>query len=281
MSQFNKDILKIIDAAIKEDAPFGDITSECTVPSNKKAKGYVVTKGDYVISGIDIAKMVYARIDKGIRFKSSLENGQTILKGQKLYSVEGNARAILLAERVTLNIIGHMMGVATKTRVFLDLIDGTKTKILDTRKTLPTLRIIQRRAVKDAGASNHRFSLSDAILVKENHVLMCGGINKVLDKIKKIKKIKTEIEVRSFKELTSILDSKNRPDIVMLDNMSPAMVKRAVEMNKGKVKLEASGGISDKNIRAYALTGVDFISLGTITHSVKSADLSFLFEGID
>lgn len=281
MSLLNKDILKIINAAIKEDAPLGDITSDCIVPSNKKAKGYVIARDKYVVSGIDIAKMVYFSVDKTIKFKSLFKNGEIINKDQKLYSVEGNARSILLAERVTLNIIAHMMGVATKTRKFLDLIHGTRTKILDTRKTLPTLRVLQRRAVKDAGAFNHRFSLSDAILVKENHVLMCGGINKVLDKIKKIKNVKTEIEVRSLKELNYILDSKYRPDIVMLDNMSPAMVKKAVKMNNARITLEASGGISEKNVRSYALTGVDFISLGTITHSVQSADLSFLFEGID
>lgn len=281
MSQLNKDILKIIKAAIKEDAPFGDITSDIILSSKKYAKGYVVARGQYVVSGIDIAKMVYFSVDKTIKFKSSFKNGEIINKGEKLYSVEGKAKAILLAERVTLNIIAHMMGVATRTRRFIDLIQGTRTKILDTRKTLPTLRVLQRRAVRDAGAFNHRFSLSDAILVKENHVFMCGGINKVLDKIKKIKDVKTEIEVRSLKELNYILESKYKPDIVMLDNMSPVMVKKAVKMNNGKITLEASGGINENNIRSYAFTGVDFISLGTITHSVQSADLSFLFEGID
>ena len=274
------DVLCIIANAIREDAPCGDITSKHTVSSKMEAEGFVISRGDYVVSGIDVVKMVYLYIDNKIKFKSMFKNGQVIKKGQKLYSVNGNARSVLLAERTALNIIGHMMGIATKTKKFIDLVKGTKVKILDTRKTTPGIRILQRRAVKDGGACNHRLSLSDAVLVKENHILMCGGMKKVLNNLSHLKKIKTEIEVRSISELNQILESKFKPDIVLLDNMTTTMVKEAVKINKGRVKLEVSGGVNEKTIRAYAKTGADYISLGTLTHTVQNADLSFLFKGI-
>ena len=274
------DVSNIIANAIREDVPCGDITSEHTVPTKMDAEGYVISRGDYIVSGIDIVKMVYLYIDKGIKFKPFFKNGQVIKKGQKLYFVKGNARSILLAERTALNIVGHMMGIATKTKKFVDLVKGTKIKILDTRKTTPGIRTLQRRAVKDGGASNHRFSLSDAVLVKENHVLMCGGIKRVLNNLSHLKNTKTEIEVRSISELNEILKSKFKPNVVMLDNMSPTMVKEAVKINKGRVKLEVSGGVNEKTIQAYAKTGADYISLGALTHTVQNADLSFLFKGI-
>ena len=274
------DISSIIANAIREDAPCGDITSVSTVPTKMEAEGFVISRGSYIVSGIDVVKMVYIHIDNKIKFKSSFKNGQGLKKGQILYSVKGNARSILLAERTALNIVGHMMGIATRTRKFVDLVKGTKVKILDTRKTTPGIRLLQRRAVKDGGASNHRFSLSDAVLVKENHVLMCGGIKKVLNNLSHLKKIKTEVEVRTLSELKEILSSKFKPDIVMLDNMSLKMVKEAVKINKSTVKIEVSGGVNEKTIRDYAETGIDYISLGTLTHTVQSADLSFLFKGI-
>ena len=270
----------IIANAIKEDAPCGDITSKSTVPPKMETEGYVVSRGNYVVSGLDIAKMVYLHIDKKIKFKTLFKDGQIIKKGQRLYSVRGNARSILLAERTALNIVGHMMGIATKTKKFVDLVKGTRIKILDTRKTTPGIRILQRQAVSDGGGVNHRFSLSDAVLVKENHILMCGGIKKVLEKLSNLKNTRTEIEVRNINELKEILNSRYRPDVVMLDNMDPAKVKEAVKINKGRVALEVSGGVNEKTIRAYAKTGVDYISLGALTHTVQSADLSFLFKGI-
>ncbi|MCX6113506.1 MAG: carboxylating nicotinate-nucleotide diphosphorylase, partial [Proteobacteria bacterium] len=250
-SQFGN-IFKIIATAIKEDVPCGDITSRHTVPIKAGAEGYAISRDDYVVSGIDIARMIYLHVDNNIKFKSFFKNGQFIKKGQKLYSVKGNARSILLAERTVLNIIGHMMGIATKTRKFVRLVKGTKTKILDTRKTVPGIRILQRLAVKDGGAFNHRFSLSDAVLVKENHISICGGIKKVLKKLSHLKNIRTEIEIRNLDELNEILGSKFQPDIIMLDNMSPAMVKKAVKINKKRVKLEVSGGVNEKTIRTYA-----------------------------
>jgi len=277
----NKDIKRIIITALLEDAPTGDITSSCTVPKEKQAEGYVIARHDYVVSGLGIAKQIYLMVDKKIKFQPFLKDGQKIKKGQKLYSVKGNARAILIAERVALNIISHMMGVATKTNRFVELVKGTHVKILDTRKTIPGIRVLQRIAVKDGGGSNHRASLSDAILVKENHVLMCGGIKKVLQKLEIADdNVKTEVEVRSLKELKDALSLKFKPDVIMLDNMVPKQVLEAVKINKGRVKLEVSGGVTERTILSYAKTGVDYISLGTLTHSVQNADLSFLFKGI-
>jgi nicotinate-nucleotide pyrophosphorylase (carboxylating) len=279
------DISRIVRTALLEDAPCGDITSNTTVSKDTKAQGHVISRGSYIVSGIDVARQVYLHVDKKIKFTPFFKNGQMVKKGQKLYSVKGNARSILLAERTALNIISHMMGVATRTRKFVELVKGTGAVVLDTRKTVPGIRILQRLAVKDGGGRNHRYSLSDAVLVKENHIMMCGGIKKVLHKLNGLKglgKIKTEIEVRDLDELNEILNSKFKPDVVMLDNMTPATVKKAVAMNRnmksGRVKLEVSGGVNEKTIRAYAKTGVDHISLGTLTHNVQSADLSFLFE---
>jgi nicotinate-nucleotide pyrophosphorylase (carboxylating) len=286
----NTDISRIIKVALLEDAPRGDITSLNTVPKDTSATGHVISRGSYVVSGIDVTRQVYLQVDKKIKFTPFVKNGQMIKKGQRLYSVKGNARSILLAERTALNILSHMMGVATRTKKFVELIKDTRAVILDTRKTVPGMRALQRQAVRDGGGRNHRYSLSDAILVKENHIAMCGGIKKVLQKLSSLKdagksgagKVRTEIEVRSLDELKQILNSKFKPDIVMLDNMTPATVKKAVAINrnmkKGRVELEVSGGVNEKTIRAYAKTGVDYISLGTLTHSVQSADLSFLFK---
>jgi nicotinate-nucleotide pyrophosphorylase (carboxylating) len=276
------DISRVILTALLEDAPRGDITSLNTVPKDANAAGYVISRGSYVVSGIDVVRQVYGYVDRKIKFTPLFKNGQTIKKGQKLYSVKGNARSILLAERTALNILSHMMGVATRTKKFVELINGTRAVILDTRKTVPGMRALQRQAVRDGGGCNHRYSLSDAILVKENHIAMCGGIKKVLQKLSRLKKIKVEVEVRTLGELKEILNSKFKPDVVMLDNMTPATVKKAVAINrntkKGRVELEVSGGVNERTIRAYAKTGVDYISLGTLTHSVQSADLSFLFK---
>ncbi len=272
-------VIELIKTAFKEDLPDGDVTCDAIVPKSLFAKGYVVAKGDYVVSGIEIAKLCYVEIDDSIKFETSFVDGNTIKKGQTLFKVSGSARALLKAERTVLNIISHMMGIATKTKMFVDVVKGTNTVILDTRKTLPGLRYIQKLAVVHGGGKNHRVSLSDAVLIKENHIVCAGGIEQAVNLVKDVK-LKKEIEVRRLDELNTVLNSDVKIDVVMLDNMSPEQVKEAVKLSDGRVKLEVSGGINESNIKAFAEAGVDFISVGALTHSVQSADLSFLFEGV-
>ncbi len=272
---------RIISQALEEDCPEGDVTSEAIIKSNSVSTGKAIAKGDYVVSGMDVARAVYYYVDENIKFKGLVKDGDIVKKGTALFVVKGATRSILLAERTALNLVGHMTGIATRTNVFVKLVRGTKAVILDTRKTLPGLRAIEKLAVLHGGGKNHRFSLSDAVLLKENHIAAAGGIQKALLSFKRIKgRIKLEIEVRNIAELKEAISSTLLPDVVMLDNMNPTEVKKAVQITKRKVKLEASGGISEKNIRSYARTGVDYISLGTITHSVNNADISFLLDTV-
>ena len=274
----------LISQAIKEDAPSGDITSNTVIPETTFASGKAIAKGDYVVSGIDIAREVYKYVDSSVVFNSDVKDGQQIKKGAILFTVKGKARSILLAERTALNIMGHMMGIATKTKHFVDMVKGTRTTILDTRKTTPGIRSIEKLAVTHGGGQNHRFSLSDAVLLKENHIAAAGGIARSLLMFKELKKkdpnLKIEIEVRDLQELNDALTCEFTPDVVMLDNMLPADTKKAVTLVNNKFKLESSGGITEGTIKDYAATGVDYISLGTITHSVNNADISFLLDSV-
>jgi nicotinate-nucleotide pyrophosphorylase (carboxylating) len=272
---------KIISLAILEDCPNGDITSKKVIKTSSRSSGKAIAKGDYLVSGMDVAKDVYRYVDKDVKFKALVKDGVSVKKGDTLFTVKGNTLSVLLAERTVLNIVGHMTGIATKTNKFVQMVKGTKAVILDTRKTLPGLRAIEKLAVTHGGGKNHRFSLSDAVLLKENHIAAAGGIKKALLAFKKNKgKIKIEVEVRNLFELKEALSSKVLPDVVMLDNMSPKETQKAVLLVNKKFKLESSGGITEKNIRAYAKTGVDFISLGTITHSANNADISFLLDTV-
>lgn len=279
MSLDRSAIIKLIKIAFKEDLPKGDVTCRRLVPKGLCANGHVIAKGDYIVSGIEVAKLCYQVLDSKVRFETFFRDGDAIKQGQTLFKVSGNARSLLKAERTVLNIVSHMMGVATKTRSIVDVVKGTNAVILDTRKTLPGLRGIQKMAVVHGGGTNHRWSLSDAVLVKENHIACAGGVEKAVSLLKGVK-LKKEIEVRTLGELGKVLNSDVKMDVVMLDNMTPTQVKDAVQLVGGKIKLEVSGGINETNIRAYAEAGADFISIGSLTHSVQSADLSFLFEGV-
>ena len=279
MSLDTAKVLDLIRIAIKEDVPSVDVTCEALVPKDSISKGYVISKGDYVVSGLDIAKLCYNEINEDIKFETKFKDGDYLKKGTILFNVSGNTRDLLKAERTVLNIISHMMGIATKTKSFVDAVKGTKTVILDTRKTLPGLRYIQKLAVVHGGGTNHRASLSDAVLIKENHIACAGGIQNSVLMVKDIN-LKKEIEVRDMDELNMVLDSGSTIDVVMLDNMTPEQVKKAVALVNGRLKLEISGGINQDNIKSYADAGADFISIGALTHSVQSADLSFLFEGV-
>lgn len=279
--KMNADLERLISQAIQEDCPDGDVTSDTVIGVGSISTGKAVAKGDYIISGMDVAKAVYYYVDENIKFNGFVKDGAIVKKGQALFTVKGSTRSILLAERTVLNLLGHMTGIATRTNTFVKMVRGTKAIILDTRKTLPGLRSIEKLAVTHGGGKNHRFSLSDAVLLKENHIAAAGGIKNALLSFKKIKgKIKLEIEVRDITELKEVLGSKMLPDVVMLDNMSPKDTKKAVQLAKKSFKLESSGGITEKNIKEYARAGVDYISLGAITHSVNNADISFLLNTV-
>jgi nicotinate-nucleotide pyrophosphorylase (carboxylating) len=270
---------KFIDLLLEEDVPNKDITSE-TIFKDKNIvlKGSVISKGNYIVSGLDIIKKIYEKFN--VEFETKFLNKDSIKEKEILYTVKGKVIDLLSLERICLNIVSHMMGIATKTKEFVDLTKGTKAKILDTRKTIPGIRFLQKKAVIDGGALNHRMDLSSMVLIKENHIEgASGSIKKALESFNDIKKdIKKEIEVKNLEELKTAL--KFNPDIIMLDNMNVDDVKKAVEINKGKVKLEVSGGINKDVVSEYTKTGVDFISVGALTHSVKSADLSFLIKGL-
>jgi nicotinate-nucleotide pyrophosphorylase (carboxylating) len=277
------DLKQFIALAIKEDAPWGDISSQALIPSKAMGEGRIISKGSYIVSGLSIIKAVYLAVDKKIKFKSLFKDGSSVKKGQTIIELKGNLRALLLAERLALNILSHMMGIATSANRLSKLIKGTKAKVLDTRKTTPGLRVLEKMAVKDGGGRNHRFCLSDAVLAKENHIAVAGGVEKTLKKLSKLyqnskQRPKIELEIRTLEEFKKILASPFKPDIVMLDNMDIKNIKKAVALNKGRVKLEVSGGVNESNISKYAKTGVDFISVGALTHSVSSADLSFLLN---
>lgn len=267
------DLLNFIKNAVEEDMPNGDITSENIIKDNKIVSGFTIVRSSYIVSGLNVAEEIYKYIDREIVFKSNYKNSELILKNEKLFEVKGPVISILKAERIVLNVLGRMMGIATATKKY---VEKTRVKILDTRKTTPGIRFLEKQAVLDGGGFNHRFSLSDMVLIKENHITAAGGIKNALDRVSHLKNVKKEIEVRNLKEFSEAL--KYSPDIIMLDNMNLEDIDKAVNINKGKVKIEVSGGINLNNIEKYK--GIDYISVGALTHSVSSADLSFLLEDL-
>ncbi len=276
MNYLNSFELKnLVKDALKEDAAARDITTGMFVPGNLEARAQLTAREKMVVCGINIAAKAFKLLDKKLKFKPLIKDGQTAAKGAALALIKGNACAILSAERVALNFLSFLSGTATQTRLFVDAIKPYRTKILDTRKTIPGLRLLQKYAVRCGGGYNHRFALDEMILVKDNHLELIGGCSNVG---RFNSRLKTEIEVKSLKELVEAL--KLKPDIIMLDNMSIKDMKKAVQARdntqgaRHKVLLEASGNISLGNAKKVAATGVDMISIGSLTHSVGSADIS-------
>ncbi len=263
------DIKEILLHCLKEDIGSGDITTECLIPEEKSIKGKIIAKEPCVICGLNVASLAFRLQNKNIKFKPAVREGDFVRKGRAIAEISGKAQDILTAERVALNFLSFLSGIATKTRRFIEAVKPYNVKILDTRKTLPGLRLLQKYAVRIGGAFNHRLSLDEMILVKDNHIKIIGGISG----LKIDRKYKTEIEVKNLKEFKEALGI--CPDIIMLDNMSIKDMKKAVKIRKGPLpKLEASGGITFENIREVAKCGVDMISVGDLTHSVKAIDLS-------
>lgn len=274
----NELIDRLIDLAFAEDIGDGDHTTLSCIPATAMGKSKLLIKEAGVFTGIEIAKEIFHRFDPTMKVEVFINDGAEVKPGDVVMIVEGKIQSLLQTERLMLNVMQRMSGIATMTRKYVKQLEGTKTRVLDTRKTTPGLRMLEKAAVKIGGV-NHRIGLFDMILLKDNHVDFAGGIDKAINRAKeyckeKGKDLKIEIEVRNFDELRQVL-SIGGVDRIMLDNFTPENTKKAVEMIGGKYETESSGGITFDTLRDYAECGVDFISVGALTHSVKGLDMSF------
>ena len=271
-------INEIIDAALKEDIGDGDHTSMSTIPASAQGKARLLIKEEGIICGIDVAIQVLTKVDASIVVNKILSDGDRVKPGDIAFTVEGPSISILTAERLLLNFMQRMSGIATTTNSYVQQLTGTNTRLLDTRKTTPLLREIEKYAVKVGGGENHRFGLFDMILIKDNHIDFAGGITGAIKSVKDYLKSKNlnleiEVEARTLSDVKEILGCDNIKRI-MLDNFSTTLMKEAVDLIDGRTETEASGGITINNLREYAETGVDFISVGALTHHIKSLDMS-------
>ncbi len=269
---------QFISSAIQEDIGEGDHSTLSTIPESLNGFAQLKIKEQGIMAGLFIAKMIFFKIDPSLEMKTFLKDGDPVKPGDIAFEVTGPVQSILMAERLVLNCMQRMSGIATYTNKLCKIIEGTKTKILDTRKTTPNLRPLEKWAVRIGGGTNHRFGLFDMIMLKDNHVDYSGGIRQALESTRKYlektgKKLRIEIETRSIDEVQQVLDA-GGADVIMLDNMTVEEMKEAVELIDGKCQTEASGGITEKGLLEIAHTGVDFISIGALTHSVKSLDMS-------
>ena len=264
----------VVRAALAEDlGRAGDITSQACVAPEARLQVQFAARQAGVIAGLDCARLAMAAMDPALRFSAQRRDGDRLEAGEVLARVEGNARAILAAERTALNLLGRLSGVATLTCAYVDAVAGTKARIVDTRKTTPGLRLLEKYAVRCGGGVNHRFGLDDAILIKDNHVAAAGGVGAALDRAKASAGhlVQIEVEVDSLEQLDEALA--HQPDVIMLDNFSPDRLREAVRRTAGRVRLEASGGVNLQTVRAIAETGVDVISVGALTHSAAVLDI--------
>lgn len=269
---------KIITMSLEEDAPNGDITTIATVSPDAVISGRFVAKADGIICGLEIIGLTFEICGGGFELETYFKDGEAVRKGDIIARVKGNAQTILTGERTALNLIQRASGIATLTAAAVAQIKGTSAKICDTRKTMPGLRVLDKYAVRAGGGSNHRFCLSDGILIKDNHIKAAGSITEAVTRAKAYAPhtIKVEVEVETIGELKEALAAK--ADIIMLDNMSNEMMRESVAIVAGKALTEASGNMGEKDLRAVAETGVDLISIGALTHSVKALDISLKFD---
>ena len=268
----------LIKRAIQEDIHYLDTTSDYLIPENQMGTAYFVSKAEGVLCGLEVSMRVFELLDPTFQAVLHKKDGDFLKKGDIIAELSGKTRELLKGERTALNLIQHMSGIATATREAVDLVKGTNASIVDTRKTLPGLRPLQKYAVVCGGGKNHRYNLSDAAMLKDNHIDAGGGITKAISSLraKLGHMVKIEVETRNLEELEEALAAK--ADIIMLDNMSPETMKEAVRITGGKALLEASGGITKETLRAVAETGVDIISIGALTHSVKAFDISMKID---
>lgn len=272
-----KEIDSIIDAAFREDFPLGDITSESLIPSQSVSEAVILAKEGGVLAGIEIAERVFEKINSSLVFKKNFEDGQIFVRNDILVRLKGNSISILKGERTALNFLQRMSGIATKTRKFVKALEGTKTKVLDTRKTTPGLRILEKYAVKIGGGENHRFNLSEMVMIKDNHLKLVGSVYEAISRVRKkvSKGVKVEVETKNLNEVMEAVRS--GADMIMLDNMPLEKIKEVVRWVKGRVPLEVSGKVTLDKIKDISSLGVDYISVGGLTHSYKSLDISLEF----
>lgn len=269
----------LIDLAFAEDIGDGDHTTLCSIPEDAMGAQKLLVKEDGILAGVEVAKKIFNRFDPTLQIEQFMNDGDPIKVGDIAFVVRGKVRSLLQTERLMLNVMQRMSGIATVTAKYMKLLEGTKCKVLDTRKTTPGMRMLEKAAVKIGGGVNHRIGLFDMILLKDNHVDFAGGITNALDRAQAYlkannKDLKIEIEVRNFDELNEAL-AHGGADRIMLDNFTVENTRKAVEIINGQCEIESSGGITIDTIRSYAECGVDFVSVGALTHSVKGLDLSF------
>jgi nicotinate-nucleotide pyrophosphorylase (carboxylating) len=269
---------KLIKNALEEDIGWGDVTANATVPADRPASGRFLAKEKTVVCGIDVARRVFVLIDPDVDVKVIIEDGKIAGKGDVIAEVSGNARSILAGERVALNFLQRMSGIASRTRDCVRQVKGMSAQITDTRKTTPGLRILEKYAVRVGGGKNHRYNLADGVLIKDNHIRAAGGIRPAVEAARAAipHTLKIEVEVEDFAMIEEALAAD--ADIIMLDNMSEKDMKKAVELIGGRALVEASGNMGDKDLKEIAETGVDIISIGALTHTIKSADISLRFD---
>lgn len=271
-------IYEIIDNALREDIGDGDHSSLACVPAAAKGKAILHVKDDGIIAGVELAEMIFHRYDPGLKVEVLIRDGAKVKKGDIAFTVAGSSRSILATERLVLNFMQRMSGIATQTGKIVSLLEGLNTQLLDTRKTTPGIRYMEKWAVRIGGGQNHRFALYDMIMLKDNHVDYAGGIRPAIERTNAYlketgKDLKIEIEVRNETELKEAIET-GHVDRIMLDNFTPERIKAVIGTIPAQYEIEASGGITLDNIRAYAETGVHFISVGALTHSFKSLDMS-------
>ena len=274
----NPQVEQIITLALNEDIGTGDITTLSTIPADKTALGRFVAKEDMIICGIDLAAHIFARVDPSIELKANFKDGDAVKKGDVIAVVSGNAQNVLTGERTALNFMQRLTGIATRTHASVAEVAGTNAKITDTRKTTPGLRVLEKYAVRVGGGTNHRFNLADGVLIKDNHIAVSGGIQNAVNNARAVipHTLKIEVEVETKEQLAEALDA--GADIIMLDNMSNDLMRECVGIVAGRALVEASGNMGEKSLREVAETGVDIISIGALTHTVKAADISLKFQ---
>ena len=272
------EIERIVRTALAEDIGLGDVTTEVTIARDSTVRAELVAKEDFTLAGIDVAEVAFHMLDHDVRFEKIFVDGQSVRKGEVIAWLKGKASILLQGERVALNLLQRMSGIASLTAQYVAEVKGTSAKIVDTRKTVPGLRALERYSVRMGGGRNHRIGLFDGVLIKENHITAAGGISAAIGSAKEKlpHTLKIEVETQTMAEVEEALQA--GADIIMLDNMSLAEMSQGVELIAGRALVEASGGVSLERVRDIADTGVDIISVGALTHSVSAADISMLFN---
>jgi nicotinate-nucleotide pyrophosphorylase (carboxylating) len=277
-------ISEVVQKALSEDLPFEDLTSELLIEDNLYGEAYFLAKEDLVVCGIPVVEEVFQKVDGTVELSFKVKEGEEVSKGTKFGVARGKVKSLLKGERVALNFIQHLSGIATVVRRMQKKLSPYGITLLDTRKTLPGLKVLQKYAVRVGGGQNHRFSLSDGLLIKDNHIKACGGLEKVLEKLNRTPHYAAvEIEVKSLKELSLILESEANISAVLLDNFSQKELAEALNMIKRsgkKVLVEVSGGVKEENLDRFLIQGIDYLSSGAITHSVKAVDISFKVDKV-